>query len=154
MLAETGDLPIAPEHIEEEQVTVEFVSPLANAQKQEQLGGLISFADYMAPFGEAGLMAAQRKLNMDRIIDGLWDTLNIDPEWLNTDEELEAIDQAAQQEKQAAMAEPMANAANAGTGAVKNLADAQAGGGIDMNALTQLMAKGAMQGGGQMARAA
>lgn len=144
-LEREGELPPVPEVIDGAPVTVEFVSPLANAQKQEELGGLMQMFEYLAPAGELGLMAVKRKLNMDRTIDYLADTLNVNPDIFNTDEEMQANDEAEANANNAAMAPVLADAANKGAGAVKQLADANAGGGIDMRQLAGIAGQAAMQ---------
>lgn len=147
ILDRKGKIPPAPDAIDGKAMTVEFVSPLANAQKQEQLAGLTMIAEYLLPFGEAGAMALGRKMNMDRTIDGLWDILANDPDWLNTDDEMKANAEQEAKARNAAMAPEVAGAANQATGAVKNLADANAGGGIDMNKLMQSLPAMAAAGG-------
>jgi hypothetical protein len=145
-LERNGEIPEAPEEIDGKEVTVEFVSPLANAQKQEELGGLLQAFDYLAPLGDLGAKAISRKLNLDRTVDYLWDTLNIDPHLLNTDEEVQDSEAAEQQMQNAAQAPVIADAANKGAGAVKQLADANAGGGVDMKKLAGIVGQAAMQG--------
>ena len=137
ILSRKGKIPPAPEVIQERQFTVEFVSPLANAQKKEQLSGFAELGNYMAPYGEPAMMALAKRINWQRTIDGVWESLAIDPDWLNTNEETAAIEQKEQQMQQMGMAQQGAQAANDGAGAVNQLADAQASGGIDMQALMQ-----------------
>jgi hypothetical protein len=144
-LDRSGEIPDAPDAIDGQPVTVEFVSPLANAQKQEELGGFMQLFEYLAPAGELAAGALKRKLNMDRTIDYLADTLNVNPDLFNTDEEMAAIDQQDKQMANAMQAVPMADAANKGAGAVKQLADAHAGGGIDMKQLAGLVGKAALE---------
>ena len=68
-----------------------------------------------------------------------------------TDDERAKMDQQKAAMMSAQAAGPMADAANKGAGAVKQLADAQAGGGVDLGALVQEMVK---QNGGGMPNAA
>lgn len=160
ILDRKGKIPLAPEEMidpskgQSRPITVEFVSPLANVQKQEQLAGLVQIFNYIAPLGELGLMALAKKINMNRVIDGLWDILANDPDWLNTPEEMQAIEQQEAQAKNIQAAEPIAGAAEQGTQSVKNLADAQAGGGIDMQQLMALVGQGVGQAAQQQRRAA
>lgn len=141
LMSRRGKLPPAPEEIDGQAMTVEFVSPLANIQKQEQLAGLVQIFNYIAPLGEIGLAALAKRVNLNRMIDGLWDILANDPDYLNTPEEQQQLEQQEAQARAAASANEVAGAANQGAGAVKQLADANAGGGIDMNAAMQTLAR-------------
>jgi hypothetical protein len=154
ILDRQGKIADAPKEMKGRKLSVEFVSPLANVQKQEQLAGLVQIFNYIAPLGDIGLAALAKKINMGRVIEGLWDILANDPDWLNTPEEMQAIEQQEAQARNVQMAEPMAGAAEQGTGAVKNLADASAGGGVDVNKLIASIAGGANQVAQQQRRAA
>lgn len=141
ILLRNKKLPEAPEEMDGEMLTIEFVSPLANAQKQEQLGGIVQVFDYLTPLGELGLQALMKKLNADRLIDHLWDVLNNDPTLLNTPEEQQAIEEKAAAAQSAATAPDVAGAVNDASGAIKNVADASATGTFDPQQLMQMMAR-------------
>jgi len=134
MLSRSGDLPPPPKVIEGEDFTVEYVSPIATAQKQMTVAGMTQVMGLMAGIvgPEGAVMLAQRKLDLDRVFDTAWDLFNNDPHMLKDDEALQAEDQKQQAMQGIQMGQPAMDMAQKGAGAVKSLADAQAGGGLDI----------------------
>ena len=142
ILSRQSLLPPAPEEIQDKEYSVEFVSPLATAQKQEEMGGIMAALQPLSVLGpEIAMKALSRKVNLDRFVDHLWDINHLDPDLLNTDEEIAAQDQQEQGMMAAQMMQqggvPAADMMQKGAGAVKQLADAQASGGVDINQIAQ-----------------
>jgi hypothetical protein len=88
---------------------------------------------------EGAMMLAQKKLNLDKVIDWAWDLFNNPPDLMKDEEDLETENQKAQAMQALQMAGPSVDIANKGAGAVKQIADAQASGGIDIPALLASM---------------
>lgn len=149
-------LPEAPEEIQDKEYSVEFVSPLATAQKQEEMGAFASAMQPLMVLGpEAAAQLLMRKINPDRLIDWLWDTNHLDPDLLNTEEEMAASQQQEQAVQGMAAAKPAMDMVNQGAGALKQLSDAQSSGGLDVNELMaragkvlQMPNRGGPMGGG------
>jgi hypothetical protein len=142
ILTRQGLIPPPPPIIEDREYVVEFISPIAQAQKQEEANGLMQVFQYLSPLGEQGMAALlQRKINPDKLVDWLWNLFNVDPDLLNSDEEIAAMEQRAQQMQAVAAAQPAADALQKGAGAVKALADANASGGVDLGGLVGQVAQ-------------
>jgi hypothetical protein len=135
ILHREGKLPIPPEEIQDQDFTVEYVSPIATAQKQTEAHGMQMVWQMLVPFGpEIAAQIIQKNQNIDRTYAYLWDLFNNDPKLLKTEEERGqegALDQAQQA---AALAGPAADALQKTTGAVQNLANANAQEGTDLGA--------------------
>lgn len=123
-----GMLPPPPPELENEELKIEYISMLAQAQKAVATGGLERL------WGFAGQIAAAKptvldKLDEDQSIDLYADMLGVDPSAVVPDDEVEETRQArAQQmqaEKNAAMAATVAPAFKQGADAAAVLADAQ-----------------------------
>lgn len=151
ILNRIGLLPRPPKAIEEAEFTVEYVSPIATAQKQVASGGIMQAMQVMAGVvgPEGAMMLAQKKLNLDKLFDWGWDLFNNPPDLLKDDEDLEGENQKAQAMQALQMAQPAAEVMNKGAGAVKQIADAQAGGGVDIAGLIASMQQQASQNPGQ-----
>lgn len=131
-------LPPAPEIIQDRDYNVQFVSPIAVAQKQDEMQGLMAALQPLSLLGpELAGQALRRKLNVDRMIDWLWDTHHLDPDLLNTEDEMGQGQQMEQAQMMGQLMQgigaPAADMMSKGAGAVKQLSDAQASGGIDLN---------------------
>jgi hypothetical protein len=142
ILHREGVLPEAPEPIQDKEYNVEFVSPIAIAQKQEEMQGLVTALQPLQMLGEElASMILQRKINPDRLVDHLWDLNHLDPDLLNTEEEIAAKDQQNQMmmasQAMQGIGQPAADMASKMAGATKQLSDAQASGGIDLNQVVQ-----------------
>jgi hypothetical protein len=141
ILDRKGLIPAAPAEMEGRELKVEFISPLANVQKQEQLAGVQQMGDYLVPFGEMGLMELAKRVNFDRFIEGLADILQVDPDWFNNEQEMQAIKQQEATQRNVAMAEPIAGAANDAAGAAKQMSEA----GLDVKGLLGMLASRGQQ---------
>ena len=160
--ARAGVLPQVPEAFSEGsglipegldvELVVEYVGPIFQAQRQADAQGFAQMLQYAAPLMEADQGASFKAVySTERIIGWLGRTFMVPAELEMTDEEKQHAQQQQQAMQGAAAALPAAQAANQGAGAVKQLADAQAGGGVDLQALMQEMAaQGSLPGGGMM----
>lgn len=133
MMHREGRLPEAPEEIQGGEFTVEYVSPLATAQKQSEAHGMMSVWQMLAPFGpEIAAQVIQSEQDVGRTYRYLWDLFNNDPKLLKSDDEKAAEEQQKQQMMAMQAAQPIADAAQKGAGALKSAADAQATGEVDL----------------------
>jgi len=133
ILTRLGLLPPPPEEIQGMDFTVEYVSPIATAQKQQAMNGVMQAAQVVALFGpEMGAQLLAKRLDPDKLIAWAWDLFNNDPDLLRDDESMERADQLAQMQTGMQVAGPMAGMAATGAKAVKDIAQGQAvsGGGI------------------------
>lgn len=142
---------LIPEGLDVE-LTVEYVGPIFQAQRQADAQGFAQMLQYAAPIVEAdGGASFNATYSSERIISWLGQTFMVPAHLEKTEEEKEQAAQQQQAMQGAAAAVPAADAAQKGAGAVKALADAQAGGGVDLQALMSEMASqgtlpsGAMQ---------
>lgn len=151
ILTRQGLLPQPPEIIQGQEFSVEYVSPIATAQKQTALNGVMQALQLPMMFGpEAAIQIIQKNVNIDKLFRWAWDLLNNDPDLLADEEELELANQMQQAAQMMPMGQQVMDmlakggqAAKSGAGAVKDLGDAQAGGGIDLNQLIQSAGQGA-----------
>jgi hypothetical protein len=130
ILNRLGLLPRPPKKIEDKEFTVEYVSPIATAQKQMAANGIMQAMGVVAGVvgPEGAMMLAQKKINLEKLVDWAWDLFNNSPELLKTEDDLEAEDQKAQAMQALQMGQPAMDMMAKGAGAVKQIADAQASG--------------------------
>lgn len=134
ILTRQGLLPPPPKILEGEEFSVEYVSPIATAQKQTGLQSIMQALQFAMSFGEQGAMAIIKKnVNVDKLFRGVWDTLNNDPDYLTDESEMEQAGQMEQLAGALPMIQQMMGAAKdggqaiqAGAGAVRQIGDAQA----------------------------
>lgn len=105
ILGRKGLLPVPPEQLLDMPYVVEYVSPLARAQRMVEitsLGNGLQMIGGVAQFKPEIL----DKLNADEIADEIWDVYNINPRLIVDDETVQAIreQRAKQQQMQQAMA--------------------------------------------------
>lgn len=127
-------IPPAPEALSGEDLKVEYISIMAQAQKMVGLGALERTANFAVSLATAtGDPGDMDKLDIDELIDAHAGMTGVPPQVIRTDEEVQQRrgDRAKQQQaqQQAAMAEQMSKSA-------KNLAQSDTGG---QNALTDLL---------------
>jgi len=126
-------LPDAPEQSQEQDFTVEYVSPIATAQKQQSASGIMQAMGALSSFGpELAAQIAGKNLDVDKLFRWAWDLFNCDPDLLKPAEAMEADANMQKAQQAMQLAGPAADAAQKGSGAIKNIADAQAGGGMDI----------------------
>jgi hypothetical protein len=133
-LVEQGWIPEAPEELQGQDLKVEYISTMAQAQKMVDIGGLDRFSGFVAN------LAAQTqnpqlldKLDSDQLIDVYADRTGVPPDVVRTDEEVAEIRAGRAQAQSAQMqSELMKNAA----GTAKDLSQANLDGD---NALSRLV---------------
>lgn len=117
-----GILPPPPKELEGQDLKIEFVSTLAQAQKAvglQSLDRLIGTVSLMAQgSGDPGVWD---KLNKDELVDRYADMLAIDPAVIVADEKIAIIRQDRAKQQQAAQAAAAAQPANQAAGALKQL---------------------------------
>lgn len=152
MLSRSGDLPTPPKIIQDEDFTVEYVSPIATAQKQMSVAGMTQVMALMAGIlgPEGAVMLAQRKLDLDRTFTMAWDLFNNDPHLLKDDEQLAAETQKQQMMQGLQMGQPAMDMMQKGAGSVKALADAQANGGLDFQGIVAALQQAAQDNPGAL----
>ena len=151
ILTRQGLLPDAPETIQGADFSVEYVSPIATAQKQTALNGVMQALQLPMAFGpEAAMQIIAKNVDVDRLFRWSWDLLNNDPDLLRDDDEMEQANQMQQAQQAMQMAQPVmdmiqkgAMAGKAGAGAVKDISSAQTEGGVDVNNLVNIASRGA-----------
>ena len=152
MLSRMPDvLPAAPEIIAEQQFSVEYVSPIATAQKQVEAQSLVQIANTLAMMvgPEGAMQILSKKIDTDALVDYLFDLFNGDPEVM-IDEE--ASEQRGQMEQLMSMLpagvsiadiiqKVTAGAKNLG-GTAKDLGQTQQEGGLDVQSMLGAAAQG------------
>jgi hypothetical protein len=110
-----GILPPLPEELDGQELNVQFISTLAQAQRAVGLGSIDRLLGTVAMLGQVGKPEAVDKLDGDEIIDQVSDMLGLDPKLIVADDKVALIreDRAKQQAQmqQAAMMPQMAKAA-------------------------------------------
>jgi hypothetical protein len=160
-------LPPAPEIIQDKEFTVEYVSPIATAQKQQAASGIMQAFQIIGMLGpDAVAQVAMKNMDINKTFRWAWDLFNNDPDLLKDNEAVAQAEQMEAMQRSSALAQPMVGMAAQGgkgikdlAGAVKALGDTQAGGGIDLKRLigsvgqelqdnpdAQALAQGAMNG--------
>lgn len=114
-------VPPPPEELQGSELKIEYVSLLAQAQKQAGLSNLSHFLSIATQVGQV-IPDALLKINGDEIIDSLYAANPINPNIIRSDEEVAAMRQ--QQAQQAAQQQQM-QAIPAMAGAAKDLSEAQ-----------------------------
>lgn len=148
ILSRLGVLPQPPQEIQDEEFTVEYVSPIATAQKQTVAGGLMQAMQVLAGmYGpEGAVQVAMGITDPEKVLKWAWDLFNCDPDLLKDDEAVEAERQQAQAQKQIQMGEPAMKMVKQGASAVRDLSAAQGQeGGIDLQALLGQLQKNVAQ---------
>lgn len=122
-LFEVDILPPPPEQIQGGEFEIEFVSTLAQAQKVQKIAGMERFSTFGINLATALQdITLLKKFKGENMIDGYADYANIDPDYINPNEYIEAlrIEQAQKQQQQEQLA-----ALEQGTQMIKNV------GGVD-----------------------
>lgn len=136
ILTRQGLLPPAPEMIQDREFTVEYVSPIATAQKQQSANSVMQVVQLFAMFGpEIAAQIVQANVDVNKLFAWAWDLFNCDPDLLKDDDALEQGDQMAQAQQALQMGVPAAEIASKGAGAVKQIAEGAAAQGIDVQQL-------------------
>jgi len=129
-----GRIPPPPKELEGQELKVEYISVMAQAQKLVGIGGIERFAGFAASMVKAsGNPAVADKVNYDQLIDEHGMSVGVPPTVIRSDEEVAAIrERRAQAEK----AEQTAKLAESATKSVKNLAGSELEGPNALTAIT------------------
>jgi hypothetical protein len=134
ILQANGLLPEMPDVMKEAQGEYEIVyeSPLNRAQRAEEGIGMMRTMESIAPLLQTNQNPAEllRRFNMDEVVKGLAEINGVPLRWQRSDEELQAMDEQAQQQQQI---QQMMEAAPVAANTAKTMAEAQAltqGGGV------------------------
>jgi hypothetical protein len=132
-------LPPAPETIQEQEFTVEYVSPIATAQKQQAASGIIQAMQLVGGMvgPELGVQLAMKETDPRKVFAWAWDLFNNDPSLLADEDAQETADQLQQTQMAMGVAQPAVDMMQKGSAAVKNVAQAHAQDGMDIGALIQ-----------------
>lgn len=129
-------LPPPPEEIQGHEFTVEYVSPVATAQKQQAIGGIMQAMQVIASFGpEIAAQIALKNIDPDKVFRWAWDLFNNNPELLKDEEAMAKAAQMEQAQQSVQMGQPAMEMAAQGAGAIANLSKAAQTGGVDIKAL-------------------
>lgn len=130
-------LPVPPEQVQDQEFTVEYVSPIATAQKQQAAAGIVQAMQLvMSVYGpEAGVQLAMKELDPRKLLRWAWDLFNNDPDLVADDEQTEQADQIQQAQQAMQLGQPAMDMAAKGAGAVRDISQANAQEGTDLQAL-------------------
>jgi hypothetical protein len=138
ILTRQGLLPEAPQEIQGHEFTVEYVSPIATAQKQQSANGIVQVMQLISMFGpDAAMQVIQTNLDVNKLFAWLWDLFNNDPDLLKDNEQIAQAMQVAQTQMGLNLGQPAAQIAERGGKAVKAVTDAATAQGVDVQALIQ-----------------
>jgi hypothetical protein len=132
-----GLLPPPPKELEGQELKVEYISVMAQAQKLVAIGGLERYAAFAGNLVQvSGDPQIADKVNFDQLLDEHGNSVGVPPTVIRSDDEVAAM---RQQRQQAAQAQQMAELAEKASKSAKNLAGADMEGN---NALTQIAGGG------------
>lgn len=123
IMARAGKLPDPPEELEGVSFSVEFVSPIATAQRTGEVDNVSNWLAMNLQLAQAD-PAVMDRMKIDGVPEWTAERMRIDPDLVLDDKEAAAKAQARQQQQQLAMAQPMAGAAKDGAQAVATMAQA------------------------------
>lgn len=151
LLMRKGLLPPAPDMIQDKEFSVEYVSPIATAQKQGEAQSLVQVANTLAMMvgPEMAPQLLAKKVDPERVVDFLWSLFNADPDLLIDEEGAEQraqMDQLMQMLPAGVSAADIVQKLGAGgkniAGMLQQLGAAQNEGGVDVGALAGAAAQG------------
>jgi len=126
ILMDDGDFPPIPEAIEDAELDIVYISPLAKAQRETEIFSIQSFLGDVASIAQYKPTALDL-IDEDSIIRNIAQIRGVNPEMLHSDDAVEAFRVArAEQEAQAAQmeqAQQVADVAKTGSEAEKNLTE-------------------------------
>jgi hypothetical protein len=129
--AANGKLPPLPPELLGEDYVVEYISPLARAQKSLELANLSQAMQIIASFGQVNLEVFD-KIDFDELVDYTAEITNITPKVIRSDDEVEDIRASRAQQQAIAMQMEMmkqeTETIKTGTEADKNVQEAQVAG--------------------------
>ena len=112
--------PEPPKEIQGEELSVNFLSPLAKAQRQSEINGLNAWTGYIMSMMEA-FPSIGDNMDVDRVANISRDLLGVDPTVIPEEEKVKAVRQQRAKAQQQAM---QLQAAQAGAGAAKDASQA------------------------------
>lgn len=126
-----GLIAFPPPGLDGQEVNVEFISILAQAQKQAGIGSISQTLGFAAQVAQL-YPAIADKINFDEMLDSWAEMQGIPPQLMRSDEEVAELraarDKQMQMMQMLAAAQQGADAANKGAGAVEGLSRAMQGG--------------------------
>jgi hypothetical protein len=128
ILQKSGSLPPPPPELQGQEVKLEFISMLAQMQRAAGLTAIERFTGFIAT-AQAVDQRVLDKFDADQAADEYADILGVPPTIIRSDDEVAKLREARAQAEQAAQMAAAAEPAMQATQAVKNLGDANAGGG-------------------------
>jgi len=131
-----GRLPPVPKELDGQNLKIEYISTMAQAQKLVGIGGLERFANFAATMIKlSGDPSMADKVNFDQMLDEHASATGVPPTIIRSDEEVAAMRAARAKQQQAAQ---MMQMAEQGSKTVKNLANSPTS--EDGNMLTEMSA--------------
>ena len=137
-------VPEPPPELSNQQLSVEYISPLFQAQKAVATATIELATAFVVQLGEAKPEALD-KLDADQTVDEYADALGVPPGVILTDDEVAELRARRRNQELAQQAAAMAEPAKDATQAVKNLADAKQSDGSALDALSESIRQGAGQ---------
>jgi len=142
ILSREGLLPDPPEEIQGKDFVVEFVSPVATAQKQTEAEAIMQALGIVVQLAGKDLapQLIQKRIDLDKLITWLWDLFNNDPDLLKSEEDVEQMNEMAQAKQMLDMAGPVAGLLKDGAQGAQALSQVPsnaAAGGVDVAKLMQ-----------------
>lgn len=121
VLLRRGELPEAPPELEGQQLKVEYISIMAQAQKMIGIGAVERLSQYVIGVANNGRPEILDKVDFDQSVDDYGEMLGVNPKLIVPDDKVAAMRQARakaqQQQEQAMQAEQAAKSAQALSGA-------------------------------------
>ena len=129
-------IPEPPPELSGQQLSVEYISPLFQAQKAVATATIERTVAFVIQLAQAK-PGALDKLDADQAVDEYADALGVTPGVILTDKEVEELREAQQRQQRAQQMAALAEPAKDATQAVKNLADATQTDGSALDALSE-----------------
>lgn len=138
LMLRRGHLPEPPEELQGQELKVEYISPLAQAQKLLGLASLDRTVVFVRGLAELEALGASvlDKLDVDQAVDEYSQMVGTSPRVIRSDEDVAKIREARAEQEQAMAAAEAAKTAQAGSVAARNLSQTDVAGD---NALTRLL---------------
>lgn len=129
-----GIVPDAPPELANQELKVEYISPLFQAQKSVATASIERFSGFVAQLAQAS-PEVMDKFDADQAVDEYADAIGVNPNIVLTDDEVMDIREQREQQIAIQQAAAMAGPAKDGTQAIKNLAETDTGNGSALEAL-------------------
>ncbi|WP_321337805.1 portal protein [Breoghania sp.] len=141
ILNERGELPPPPVELQNQDLEIEYISVLAQAQKAVSTGAVERGLSFLGNLAAVKPQAAD-KLDEDKTVDAYFDMIGVPPDIVRSrdDVDKDRQERAEQQQQQAAMQQmvSIAPAAKDGAEAARILSDGDSGGGSAAELLSRL----------------